>query len=814
MLYNNNDNKHLLLKKWGGISLALPLAFIGGVKTASYLTANSNILIVHADAVNNNQIEKHTSTIKPDNQAQKDQALNDAQAAGVNVIKDNSTTYNADDDNIDDIKRQAEQDYQKQIDKANQVENDYNNSVFKYNQDLAKYNQDKADNEAKNKAIDGENAKADADFQKQKQDIDNKNKEIDAQNKLAQDDYQKAVERYNKDLADYQNKKINGDTIMSANDVSQHLVMGRESTAQMDIKVNNADWTLNGSNVTANKLQSYSGSIADVTYSNLKNTYYTAPDGSKHNISKMVFKYSNVVAAADTTSYSQLTLKFCADPTDTLWYVGPISLDLDIYYYDENGNLITASDKNPFFITLSSLNSNGGDYAEKAKARNGKVYQLKNSSVTVHDDGWLYSDINNNGMKIDKNGVPYPGEGLSGQDAWDSTTANKENDSRRWYGAGVAEVQNADHVALSFGVSRPGSVWAKVNTTIPSTQFDMGKPTPPTLIQHEKEPVQNAHKPHIPFNEQAPTKPTVPTIYNHDIVINYTSYNYPATITYIDDNTGKTLKVESTNGKANTNIAFPSNVQTEINTFEAQGYKLVSNNFSGQKFSKDQSKNSFVVRLNHNQTLKTRTIKVNRTINYLDKKTNNPVAKQVIQTTTFTQHGTEDAVTHQITWQPITGQSFKEVDSPTVSGYNSPDKVKVDGETVTVNDQNSVVNVYYDKVAPKTPKLVINENQGHKVTPTTPTDKPTSKVTTPADNKGTTPAKQAPATQQDNSKISINKVANTPAATPANTTLSLAGSPNSLAQTNANNKQNGAMLLALTGGMLTLGLATLNKKHD
>lgn len=810
-MLQNDTNQHSSLSK-AGVTLFSSLI----LGTTGFLVANHNSVIAHADdtTTSSQTVQKHTVTIKPDNQQQKDQVFTNVFQAGVNVTQDNLTTYNASDDNIDEIKKRAEQDYQKQIDKANQVENDYNNSVFKYNQDLAKYNQDKADNEAKNKAIDEENAKADADFQKQKQAIDNKNKEIDAQNKLAQDDYQKAVERYNKDLADYQNKKINGDTIMSANDVSQHLVMGREPTAQMDIKVNNADWTLNGSNVTANKLQSYSGSIADVTYSNLKNTYYTAPDGSKHNISKMVFKYSNVVAATDTTSYSQLTLKFCADPTDTLWYVGPISLDLDIYYYDENGDLITASDKNPFFITLSSLNSNGGNYAEKAKARNGKVYQLKNSSVTVHDDGWLYSDTNNNGMKIDKNGVPYSGDGLSGQDAWDSTTANKENDSRRWYGAGIAEVQNADHVALSFGVSRPGSVWAKVNTSIPSTQFDMGKPTPPTLIQHEKEPIQNAHKPYIPFNEQEPTKPTVPTIVHHDIVINYTSYNYPATITYIDDNTGKTLKVESTNGKANTNIAFPSNVQTEINTLETQGYKLVSNNFSGQKFSKNQSKNSFVVHLNHNQTPKTRTLKVNRTINYLDKKTNSPVAKQVIQTTTFTQHGIEDAVTHQITWQPINGQSFNEVASPTVSGYNAPDKAKVDGETVTVNDQNSVVNVYYDKEAPKTPKLVINENQGHKVTPATPTDKSTPKVTTPADNKGTVLTKQAPVTQLDNNKISINKVVDTPAVTPSNTTLSLTGSPNNLAQTNANNKQNGAMLLALIGGMLTLGLASLNKKHD
>ena len=810
-MLQNDTNQHSSLSK-AGVTLFSSLI----LGTTGLLVTNHNSVIAHADdtTTSSQTVQKHTSIIKPDNQAQKDQAINNAQTAGVNVTQDNSTTYNADDDNIDEIKKQAEQDYQKQIDKANQVENDYNNSVFQYNQDLAKYNQDKANNEAKNKAIDEANAKADADFQKQKQAIDNKNKEIDAQNKLAQDDYQKAVERYNKDLADYQNKKINGDTIMSANDVSQHLVMGREPTAKMDIKVNNANWTLNGSTVTANKVQSYSGSIADVTYSNLKNTYYTAPDGSKHNISKMVFKYSNVVAA--TTPYDQMSLRFCGDPTDTLWYFGPISLDLDIYYYDENGDLITSSDKNPFFITLSSLNSNGKDssHIEKAKARNGKIYQLKNSSVTVHNDGWLYSDTDNNGMKIDKNGVPYSGDGLGGQDAWDSTTANKENDSRRWYGAGIAEVQNADHVALSFGVSSPSGVWAKVNTTIPSTQFDMGKPTPPTLVQHEKEPLQNAHKPHIPFNEPEPTKPTAPTIHTHDIVINYTSYNYPATITYIDDNTGKTLKVEATNGKANTNIAFPSNVQTEINTFETQGYKLVSNNFSEQKFSKDQSKNNFVVHLNHNQTPKTRTIKVNRTINYLDKKTNSPVAKQVIQATTFTQHGTEDAITHQITWRPINGQSFNEVDSPTVSGYNAPDKAKVGGETVTFNDQNSVVNVYYDKEAPKTPKLVINENQGHKVTPATPTDKSTPKVTTPIDNKGTVLTKQAPVTQPDNNKININKVVNTPAVTPSNTTVSLTGSPNNLAQTNANNKQNGAMLLALTGGMLTLGLATLNKKHN
>lgn len=30
-------------------------------------------------------------------------------------------------------------------------------------------------------------------------------------------------------------------------------------------------------------------------------------------------------------------------------------------------------------------------------------------------------------MKIDKNGVPYPGDGMSEKDAWDNTVANKQN---------------------------------------------------------------------------------------------------------------------------------------------------------------------------------------------------------------------------------------------------------------------------------------------------------------------------------------------------------------------------------------------------
>ena len=80
-----------------------------------------------------------------------------------------------------------------------------------------------------------------------------------------------------------------------------------------------------------------------------------------------------------------------------------------------------------------------------------------------------------------------------------------------------------------------------------------------------------------------------------------------ATIKYIDDDTGETLKQDAINGKFDSVISFTTDPSAVISEYEKQGYKVVSNNYTlGTKFD---SSNNFEVHL---------TKKIDNTINYVD----------------------------------------------------------------------------------------------------------------------------------------------------------------------------------------------------
>ena len=80
-----------------------------------------------------------------------------------------------------------------------------------------------------------------------------------------------------------------------------------------------------------------------------------------------------------------------------------------------------------------------------------------------------------------------------------------------------------------------------------------------------------------------------------------------ATIKYIDDDTGETLKQDTIDGKFDSVILFTTDPSAVISEYEKQGYKVVSNNYkSGAKFN---SSNNFEVHL---------TKKIDNTINYVD----------------------------------------------------------------------------------------------------------------------------------------------------------------------------------------------------
>ncbi|WP_225209029.1 mucin-binding protein [Limosilactobacillus walteri] len=70
-------------------------------------------------------------------------------------------------------------------------------------------------------------------------------------------------------------------------------------------------------------------------------------------------------------------------------------------------------------------------------------------------------------------------------------------------------------------------------------------------------------------------------------------------VVYIDDTTGQSLKTDPLNGNVNANIDYTT--QDKISTYENEGYKLVSNNFTDGKetFNVDASKNNFEVHLVH-----------------------------------------------------------------------------------------------------------------------------------------------------------------------------------------------------------------------
>lgn len=176
-------------------------------------------------------------------------------------------------------------------------------------------------------------------------------------------------------------------------------------------------------------------------------------------------------------------------------------------------------------------------------------------------------------------------------------------------------------------------------------------------------------------------------------VVTYKANDQAAGVKYIDDTTGKVLKTDQTTGKFRQAINFnevPANV---INDFINQGYKLVSNNFDGQAYQADNSKNQFEVHLTHTTENVQRTSDVHRTIKY--QYSNGSQAKpDMHQAVHFEQAGVKDLVTNEINWSNTALQTFNDAKTPSIDGY-TPDIANVDAKTVNFGDQDQTVIVTY-----------------------------------------------------------------------------------------------------------------------
>lgn len=192
----------------------------------------------------------------------------------------------------------------------------------------------------------------------------------------------------------------------------------------------------------------------------------------------------------------------------------------------------------------------------------------------------------------------------------------------------------------------------------------------------------------------------------HELVI-YAANAQTAQIKYIDDVTGTTLETDGANGHFNESIVFGHNVNDQINKFKQAHYKLVSNNFAGQKYQADNDKNVYEVHLTHERQNVHAADTVTETVKFQYADGSQAQLTQT-QAVNFGRDGIKDLVTGTTAWMPVDPQTIGAVNVPVLDGYTADTDqvpaVKVhfgDNDitkvvTYTANDQTAGIKIIDD----------------------------------------------------------------------------------------------------------------------
>lgn len=272
------------------------------------------------------------------------------------------------------------------------------------------------------------------------------------------------------------------------------------------------------------------GQPVTVTYHNLEGVTYNG-----NPVDHVVYKYE-LESSSDGTD--EAMAQIMRDPTETIW-VGSNSTNPDnhlrvkmtIGFYDSRGNKIDTSD-NRAVLSLSSLNhyttvpyisSNGKqekiimNHLEKVNIGNNEFVPIPGSSVTLNDNGWVYS-VNSNqriseGSKFDADDMygyvnKQTGETFYTTDpditnnkyilthggaqnwikasktvGWDDVPA--ANDGRwpvnKYYGAGAMKL-TGDYIEFDVSGNTPDfntSYWFNINSSIAVPQDPGSAPEQP-----------------------------------------------------------------------------------------------------------------------------------------------------------------------------------------------------------------------------------------------------------------------------------------------------------------------------------------------
>lgn len=239
-----------------------------------------------------------------------------------------------------------------------------------------------------------------------------------------------------------------------------------------------------------------------VTYNNLENTYFNTTK-----VASVVYTYT----LESPESGDQVLVKFFNDPTNTIDVISlnqTTQIDMDVQFLDENGEAIDVSGA---LLSFASLNS-GAVYDDESES-----YVLNSDEYVTNFDG---DYIAINGSSVSYNASENRAYAATSNESLEQGSRFEQNEwdgmELSWYGAIVGVVGDDGEIHFSFGSNNRSTQWFAFNSSVKAYSV-------PVLETVEEPTLQVVSVSYTPYQYQAPTSSL------DDIIVSEESLDDPET---------------------------------------------------------------------------------------------------------------------------------------------------------------------------------------------------------------------------------------------------------------------------------------------
>ncbi|CDO16967.1 Putative glucan-binding protein, peptidoglycan li nked (LPXTG motif) [Streptococcus gallolyticus] len=239
-----------------------------------------------------------------------------------------------------------------------------------------------------------------------------------------------------------------------------------------------------------------------VTYNNLENTYFNTTK-----VASVVYTYT----LESPESGDQVLVKFFNDPTNTIDVISlnqTTQIGMDVQFLDENSEAIDVSGA---LLSFASLNSGAVYDAEsESYVLNSDEYvtNFDGDYITINGSSVSYNASENRAYAATSNESLEQGSRFE-QNEWDGTELS-------WYGAIIGVVGDDGEIHFSFGSNNRSTQWFAFNSSVKAYSV-------PVLETVEEPTLQVVSVSYTPYQYQAPTSSL------DDIIVSEESLDDPET---------------------------------------------------------------------------------------------------------------------------------------------------------------------------------------------------------------------------------------------------------------------------------------------